>query len=258
MYFSSMKKWSSFLYCLILSFVFHAQKGKSHRDTVDLTFSGTKINPYHQEYDSTGKWQVNGYMDTYYAAYSDTSNANGFQKFPTISPRNRQVGLNMIQLSAKYTSSIFRSTMTLFGGDCPNAAWSTDYRFIQEANLGFNVHRKWWLDMGFFRTHIGLESIQPRENMTMSLSSTTYFEPYFLSGAKLTWQHSERLTLQLNAFNSFNQFVETNKNKALGFSLNFTPRKNLNISYSNLICDESPIGSPMKRTRFYQNFCLIH
>ena len=253
-----MKKWLVFLLTCILGQHVFGQHGRFHlhKDTSDLTFSGTKINPYQQEFDSTGKWQVNGYVDSYYSHYSDSSNLNSFQKFPTISPRNQQFGLNMIQVSAKYTSAKFRSTITLFGGDCPKAAWSNDYNYIQEANLGFNVYQKLWLDMGFFRTHIGLESIQPRENMTMSLATTTYFEPYYLSGAKLTWQHSDRLTFQLNAFNSFNQFVETNKNKALGFSLSFAPTKKVFITYSNLLCDESTVSSNPKQTRFYNNLCL--
>jgi hypothetical protein len=253
-----MKKW--LVWCISLCFlqVVYAQRGRQHghKDSIDLTFNGTKINPYQQEFDSTGKWQVSGYVDAYYSHYSDTSNGNGFQKFPTISPRNQQFGLNIIQLSAKYNSAKFRSTITLFGGDCPKSAWSSDYNYIQEANLSFNLYKKLWLDMGFFRTHIGLESIQARENITMSLATTTYFEPYYLSGAKLTWQQSDRLTLQLNVFNSFNQFVETNKNKAFGFSMSYAPTKKLNISYSNIVCDESNATAPIHQTRFYNNFCM--
>ncbi len=255
-----MKNWALLLFFVFLGANSIAQKGRlhGHKDSLDLTFNGTKINPYQQEFDSTGKWQVNAYVDAYYSHYSDSSNSNGFQKFPTISPRNQQFGLNMIQLSAKYNSAKFRSTITLFGGDCPKAAWSSDYNYIQEANLGFNLFKKLWLDMGFFRTHIGLESIQPRENITMSLATTTYFEPYYLSGAKLTWQHSDRLTFQLNAFNSFNQFVETNRNKALGFSMSFAPSKKASFSYSNILCDESPSGENLKKTRFYNNFCWTY
>ena len=168
---------------LFVAFKSSAQLIKWHKhDSTDMTFSGTKINPYDVEYDTTGKVTLSGYVDTYYSYYTDSSSASGFSKFPTIAPRNNQVGINMLQLSAKYESSQFRGTVTLFGGDCPQASWSSYLNFIQEANAGFRVVKKLWLDAGFFRTHIGLESIQPRENMTMSLATTTYFEPYFLSG----------------------------------------------------------------------------
>ena len=114
-----------------------------------------------------------------------------------------------------------------------------------------------WLDAGFFRTHFGLESIQPRENMTLSLATTTYYEPYFLSGAKLTWQKSDKFSVQINAFNSFNQFIETNKNKAVGFSASYSPNKKIRSTFSTIVCNESLISN-IKQWRWYNNACLIY
>ena len=248
------------LCCLAISSQLFSQKHKIFHlhDSVDLTFSGTRIDPYSQEYDTTGKVVFTGYLDTYYAHYSDTVNENGFVKFPTIAPRNNQFGLNIFQLSAKYNSNRFRSTMTIFGGDCPKSSWSEFFNFVQEANAGFRLYKKLWLDAGFFRSHIGLESIQPRENMTMSEATATYYEPYFLSGVKLTWNQSEKLAFQLNAFNAFNQFVETNKNKAIGFSLAYTPKSSITANFSTIICDESPSSLKYNRMRIYNNFCYTY
>jgi hypothetical protein len=94
--------------------------------------------------------------------------------------------------------------------------------------------------------------------MTMSLATTTYFEPYFLSGAKLTWQQSEKLAIQINAFNSFNQFLETNKNKALGLSVAYSPSSKLTTSFSSIWCDESPENSSIKRNRLYSNLYAVY
>ena len=220
---------------LLVTRVYSQKKLIKPVDSTDITFSGTKINPYSMEYDTTGRLQINGYLDIYYAYYSDSTNANGYSKFPTIAPRNNQIGLNILQLSVKYNSNLFHGTITIFGGDCPKSSWSEHLNFIQEANIGFKVVKKLWLDAGFFRTHIGLESIQPRENITMSLATTTYFEPYFLSGLKLTWQQSEKLAFQINSFNSFNQFIESNKNKAFGMSVAYSPTKKLSGSFSSIL-----------------------
>ena len=38
---------------------------KRSKDSLDLTFKGTKINPYSEEFDSTGKWVLTGYVDAY-------------------------------------------------------------------------------------------------------------------------------------------------------------------------------------------------
>lgn len=228
---------------LLLPFGLMAQKHSrkrllAARDTHDMTFTGARINPYALEYDSTGHLKVSGYLDTYIGWYSDPVNSSGFAKFPTEAPRSEEFGLNIAQISAQYLSRDFRSTLTLFGGDCPQAAWSTHLNYVQEANLGFRLVKNLWLDAGFFRTHIGLESIQPRENMTVSLATTTYFEPYFLSGAKLTWQMSTKWNFQCNIFNGFNQFRENNRNKAVGFAVAWNPYTATSISFSTLASDE--------------------
>lgn len=246
---------------LIIQWLIIASTGFSQKikvDTTDLTFTGTRINPYQQEFDSTGKLTLSGYIDTYYAYYTDTAGPGGFQKFPTVAPRNNQFGINIVQFSAKYQAERFRGTATIFGGDLPNSAWSTHLNFIQEANAGFRIVKKLWLDAGFFRTHIGLESIQARENSTISLSMASYFEPYFMSGAKLTWVESDKLTLQVQAFNGFSTFLETNNNKAFGFSIGYTPSTNWSFTYNTIVCDESPDGSTPNKFRNYNNFLAFY
>jgi len=226
------------------------------KDTTDLTFTGTKLNPYTQEFDSTGKIKVSGYIDTYYSSYSDTVGPGGFAKFPTASPKNNQFGLNIIQISAKYNSDRMRGVATLFYGDTPLSAWSPYLNLIQEANAGFRIVKKLWLDAGYFRTHIGLESIQPRENITSSIAMTTYFEPYFLSGAKLTWQQSDKWTFQVNAFNGFSTFLESNKNKEVGVSVAYTGNR-WTHTLSSVVCDEYPSGTPRSHIRSYTNYIGI-
>lgn len=255
-YICCMQKTVLLITCLISFFYGWSQPVKA--DTADLTFTGTRINPYAQEYDSTGKVTLSGYIDTYYAFYSDTAGPNGFHKFPTAAPRSNQFGINILQVSAKYQSDRMRGVTTLFFGDCAESAWSPHLNFIQEANVGFRLFGKWWLDAGFFRTHIGLESIQPRENIATSFATTTYFEPYFLSGAKLTWQHSEKWTLQMNVFNGFNNYIETNSNKAFGFSAAYTPNKKWSGTFSTLFCDESPNGIPKNHLRNYNNLVITY
>lgn len=248
-----------FLFTSILPFCSLGQNSLniSRKDTTDLTFSGTKINPYDIQFDQSGSLSISGYVDCYFSTYSDTVNTLGFVKFPTISPRKNQFGLNMAQVSAKYVSKRFRCTTTLFTGDVPKSAWSEVYNHIQEANMGFQLYNKLWLDVGFFRTHIGLESIQPRENMTLSLATTTYYEPYFLSGAKLTYQHNDQWNFQINIFNSFNQFIDNNQSKAYGLSLSHNPNQSTSLTFSSILSDEIS-SSKIKRPRLYNNLCYTY
>ena len=230
-----------------------------HKQQQNLTFTGTRIaQPPSDKYDSTGSISLSGYISCYYGMYSDTSNADGFQKFPTSAPKTETFSLNIVQLSAAYHSRNVRGMFTFHYGDIPRCAWSNEYNFIQEANVGMRIAKKLWIDAGLFRTHIGLESIQPRENITYSLATTTYYEPYFLSGAKLTWNTSSKLTLQVNMFNSFNTFNETNKNKAFGLAALYEFNPKLSVTFNTIHCDESLIYASLKQSRTYNNLYLAY
>ncbi|MBI1222531.1 MAG: outer membrane beta-barrel protein [Bacteroidetes bacterium] len=221
-------------------------------------FQGTKIATSIDDVDTSGRLTISGYVSVYYASYTDSAGAGGYHAFPTVSPRGNAFGLNIAQLSARYHSDRLRGIMTLQAGDIPQSSWSPHFNNIQEANLGFRIVKNLWFDAGFFRTHIGLESIQPRENIAMSLATTTYYEPYFMSGAKLTWYVTSKWYLQVNAFNSFNTFVENNKNKAVGVSSYYEPNDKLSITLNTIFLDDSPINSPRKKMRSYTNLYMIY
>lgn len=187
-----------------------------------------------------------GYIDTYYAWYSDSMGVDQLQKFPTSAPKHNQFGLNMVMVSAKYQHDKTRGMIALHYGDIASSAWSPVYNLIQEAHVGVRIFRKVWVDAGFFRTHLGFESIQPRENLTTSIATTTFYEPYFLSGAKLTWYATAKLTLMAAAFNGFNNYNDNNNDKTLGFTVNYDFTSSFFISLNSLYGNEMPKGTPAK------------
>jgi len=111
---------------------------------------------------------------------------------------------------------------------------------------------------GFFRTHLGLESIQPRENITTSIAVTSYYEPYYLSGAKLTYYLGSKVAIQGSVFNGFNTFIENNKNKTFGLSMIVTPNDKLSITLNSLSCDEKPDNQVRKQPRIYTDLYLSY
>ncbi|WP_317899235.1 outer membrane beta-barrel protein [Aurantibacillus circumpalustris] len=198
--------------------------------------------------------RIGGYVSTYYAYYDDDSETNNFVLFPTLAPRKDQFSLNMAVISAEYKSSSMRSNITLHYGDVPESSWPATFNLIQEANAGFRLSKKLWFDAGFFKTHIGLESFQPRENIASSMSIPDYYDPYYLSGAKLSYLATSKLTLQASIFNGYNEYIDNNTNKALGFSANYNLSENISLTYNFLTCDETPDAVKTKHQRYYQNF----
>jgi hypothetical protein len=198
--------------------------------------------------------RIGGYVSTYYAHYDDETEKNDFVQFPTLAPRNDQFSLNMALISLAYTSEKLRSNITLHYGDIPESSWPAVFNLIQEAHAGFRLHKKVWLDAGFFKTHIGLGSFQPRENITSSMSIPDFYDPYFLSGAKLTYHPTSKLSLQLCIFNGYNEYIDNNKNKAFDFSANYNLNDHISLTYNFLTCDETPDEVKPKHQRYYQNF----
>src|SRR6185503_1699685 len=178
---------------------------------------------------------ISFYADAYVAYYTDSLNEDEYQKFPSVSPRSEQFGLNVAMLKANYSSDRVRSTVALHYGDVPRSTWSSTFNLIQEANAGVRLCKNFWVDAGFFRTHVGTEALFPKENITSSVAVGTYFEPYYQAGFKLSYAPCEKLALSLYALNGYNLFEDNNKKKSLGLLATYTINDHLSIGYDNYI-----------------------
>jgi len=207
--------------------------------------------------DPTAKLLFTGYVDAYYALYTDSLGINDFQKLGAISPRCNQLGLNAAQLTAQYTATKVRATATLHYGDFARIGWSPTFNVVQEAHAGIRITPKLWLDAGFFRTHIGTEYLLPKDNIASSLSVVTLYEPYYQSGAKLSYTPTSKLEIDLFVLNGYNLFEDNNKRKSIGLAVTYALGDKGNINYANYIGDDTPDGmDSIKHLRFYNNVYL--
>ena len=199
---------------------------------------------------------ITGYADAYYAYYTDSVGAGNYQKFPSVSPRSDNFGLNTAHLNFQYDAEKVRGTVTLHFGDITRSAWSDTFNSIMEAHAGVRLSKKIWIDAGFFRTHVGTEGLLPKENITSSVSVCTFYEPYFESGIRLNYVASDKLTINLFVLNGYNIYEENNKKKSAGVLATYTFNDKLNIGYSNYVGDDSPEGLPVSYLRIYQNLFI--
>lgn len=220
------------------------------KNDTSVLFQNKKLNV--EEKINEPKLEIGAYLSSYYAYYTE-DNSSDYVKHATMAARNNEFGLNMVMISLGYRSKKVRSNVTLHYGDIAESTWPNKFNMIQEANAGVELFKNLWFDAGVFRSHIGLESTQPRENITSSMTLANVYEPYFFSGAKLTYLINSKLSLQLNAFNSFNSIIETNKNKLFGSSIVFAPNENLSITYNFITGDDTPDSVDLKHQRFYHN-----
>jgi LysM repeat protein len=59
-----------------------------------LVYTGTRIAPKEEEFDTTGRLDISGYISAYYAYYTDSVGPDQPQKFPTLAPHSDEVGIN--------------------------------------------------------------------------------------------------------------------------------------------------------------------
>ena len=198
--------------------------------------------------------KVSGYVDAYYAYYTDSVGVGKYQKFPSISPRTNSFGLNSACITAQYDGSKVRGIVTLHYGDIPVSAWSGTFNNIMEAHAGVRLGKKCWLDAGFFRTHTGAEGLLPKENFTSSVSVSTFFEPYFESGIRLNYLPNTKWSINIFALNGYNIYEDNNEKKSIGMLATYSFNENGNIGYSNYIGDDTPkAADSISHLRIFQN-----
>ncbi|AWW30207.1 hypothetical protein DN752_08760 [Echinicola strongylocentroti] len=209
--------------------------------------------------EKTSIWKnfdFSGYAEVYYAAYSDSLGANALQKFATTAPRDQRFSLNIVQVGIHYQDERIRGNLTLHYGDIPKAIWDPNFPVPQEANVGVKLANEWWVDAGFFRTHIGTESFLPKDNYTTSTTVASYNEPFYQSGVRIAYEGSDKFDFQFWVVNGYNYFLDANNAKSVGLLFSYSLREDLQLTYTNLFGRESLDGITPKQYRTYHNLYL--
>ena len=215
------------------------------------------IKSHAQKIDTISTFSISGYVDAYYAYYTDSVGPGNFQKFPSISPRSNSLSLNTAQFSFLYNAEKIRATAIFHYGDIAAASWApAPYNNIMEAHVGFKVYSKLWIDAGLFRTHFGTELLLPNETITNSISIGTFYEQLYQSGIRLNFDPTKKLEINLYLTNGFNTFVENNNKKSVGMAVTYAFNDNINIGYTNYIGDDTPPGNTINHLRVQQNVFL--
>lgn len=221
-----------------------------------IVLFAAQLNAQEEQVESQQTLNISAYTDSYYGFYTNEMKANAFQPYTTVSPRDDRFGLNIAQVGLSYDSDKVRGNVTLHWGDIPKATWSSEFTNVQEANVGVRLTENWWVDAGFFTTHIGTESFLPKNNFLSSTAVATYNEPFFQAGAKLSYEGSEKFYAELWAVNGYNYFLDVNDAKSFGVLFSYSFNDNTSLTYTNLLGRESLNNAPVDQFRNYHNLYL--
>lgn len=203
--------------------------------------------------DTTTKIRLNGFVDTYYA-YDFTRPADGERRFTTQPVRHDEANVNLAWLGVTVERQKVRARLALqagtsvqsnYAGEPRNGSTSGPdlARLLQEAVVGVKLADNLWVDGGIYYSYIGLESWSSSDNMAYTRSLVADYTPYYLSGVKLTWTVTPKLTAQFHATNGWQNISENNRSKAIGSRFDYAVSPSLTLSYANFVGNERPASS---------------
>lgn len=209
---------------------------------------------------------IMGYVDTYYC-YDNAKlpppeeNALNSRQLTFLNPKKEQFGLNLAMISVSAENDYFRGKVSLHNGHLATAAWD-NYVLnpnVQEAYAGFQIFDKFWVDAGYYLTHIGGESVLPKDNWLTSHSMVTYFEPFYQAGLRFSYQVTPNFSAQLHILNGNALFEDNNDLKSIGWKLEYVGNNDKYVfSYAGIAGNELA-GEP-RDTKFHilNNVCFLY
>ncbi len=200
------------------------------------------------------------YVDAYYNgtinSKSDTSN---LVPFASNCPVQNQIRMNVAAIEIGYTADKVRGMLALQFGDAPDLLALPESQFIKnlrQANFGFHVSKKLWLDFGYFINPVGLESTWPVLNDLSTVSIGGYYEPGSVLGVKLTWNASDKFSGGIMFGNPYSLAYEKNTHIAALIFINYQPTPRLTFNYNNVFGNQAVKNAQVKNDILYNNFIV--
>jgi hypothetical protein len=207
---------------------------------------------------------LSGYIEAYYT--HDFTAPKTSQERPGFlynHKRNREINVNLAFVKAAYASERVRGNLALQVGTYAQYNYAAEQELVKnifEANAGvkLNKNRDLWLDVGIFSSHIGFESAISKDCWTLTRSILAENSPYYLSGAKVTYNTANgKWTVLGSVLNGWQRVKKLDGYSGPAFStqVQFKPSPKLLLNWSTFIGADRP--DSLKQARFFNNVYAI-
>jgi len=201
---------------------------------------------------------IAGFADVFYAYDFNQPPGTARQSFLFNHNRHNEFNLNLALIQFDIDHAKYRANIGLQTGVYANDNYVAEpglLKNIYEAYIGVALNKKnnLWLDVGIFPSHIGFESAISSDNLTLTRSLLAENSPYFLSGAKLTYQAGDKWDIVGIIANGWQriQRLEGNSMLSFGTQVNFRPTENITLNWSTFVGTDDPDIS--RRMRYFNN-----
>lgn len=176
-------------------------------------------------------------------------------------PVQDQIRMNVAAIEIGYTADWVRGKLVIQFGDAPNLLAAPEAQFIKnlrQANFGFRLGKKIWLDFGYFLNPIGIESTWPVMNYLSTVSVGGYYQPGSILGAKLTWNSSEKFWGGIMLGNSYSLAYSKNTRLAGLIFVYYKPISTLTLNYNNYLNNQALADAETNHYIVYNNLIILY
>jgi hypothetical protein len=188
-----------------------------------------------------------GFLDVYYSYDFNNPGSGRRPAFLFNHTRHNAFSVNLALVGLEVEHPSVRAALGLMAGTYAEDNLAHEeplLRHLWEANLGVRLTDGLWLDAGVFESHLGYESAISTLNPTLTRSLAAESSPYYLAGAKLSWEFAPGWAARLIVANGWQNIAETPGNRAKGFGTQVVldDGDGLEFNWSTFISDDAPRG----------------
>lgn len=201
---------------------------------------------------------VAGFVDVFYAYDFNRPQSNFRQPFLYNHNRHNEYNLNLGFVKVAVKNLKYRANLAIQAGTYANDNYVSEPGVLKnlfEANAGFSLNKKnnLWLDAGIFGSHLGIESAISIDNWTLTRSLFAENSPYYLSGAKLTYNPNPKWELAAVMCNGWQriQRVQGNSMPSFGTQIKITASEKMMVNWSTFIGTDDPDAT--RRMRYFSD-----
>lgn len=202
---------------------------------------------------------LSGYADAYFGIDSTGNDKrSGFLYNHVIQKR---LATNLLLLKADFQSERLRAVVAGMMGDYRRFNLATEPRWAKpfnEAYAGFKPFQShdFWIDVGAYASHIGIESSISADCPTLTRSIVAENSPYYSSGVRATYiTPDKRDELAFHLLNGWQRigFVDGINRPAFGLQFKHHFTENLSANYSNFYGTIYPTSQDIYRHYHHVN-----
>jgi hypothetical protein len=203
--------------------------------------------------------QASGFLDMYYGFDFNQPASNTRPDFLFNHHRHNKIHANLALLQLHLDQDRYRANLGVMGGTYAQRNLAHEpklLRHVYAANMGvaLNQRSSLWLDAGVMPSHIGFESAISADNPTLTRSLAAENSPYYLAGARLSWDASPNWQFAALVVSGWQRIRPATGNSlpGIGTQVTYTLDARFSLNWSTFIGTDDPDRN--RRLRIFNNW----